>query len=570
MRCRGSGGGGRPRSPAQVDDDLVEVDAHLDPPADEAGVAPSSRWCRPARSDPAASRVAEPPRRVGQHRREAPSSRRGPRQIASAGRHRSVRVDPLVRPAQPAGQLGVEVGDVVEAPARQEARLQVAVGPLDEALGLGIGRAAQIARPCRACPGTPGTRAVRTWRPWRQAPMQPSLSYTALRGTAAELSRDLRACRPACRAPAATGSSSAPMQPRVARHADDHPQLVGLAVTRPGSSTAGSHRSHWASSPGRYSVRWHGSGGTNNGRSSAHPVPQDRDRPRPSRSARRSPSPASAGTRPATPGSAGSTASTADARRRALDTRGGPSERSAVAHRVASHAQPARDLLDRPSPRPDAADGSRPSPPRRSPSFLPGSQSEPGSEFHTSSGGPDQKGVSFRPVIGGQFSAGGDKPLANRRSGVSSTIDPGAPRFGDLGRWVLASRRATSTRSVLAVSGPVGSLASGSASLGSTGCRQCPLVEVSASARYARIVGTSVLSAGAIRVRARVIPRVVVNTTAAGNGGSPSRLPVCSARRRVRGSRSRARRAPAGDGGSSGSRRRHPLRLHRPRPGGRW
>jgi transposase-like protein len=37
--------------------------------------------------------------------------------------------------------------------------------------------------------------------------------------------------------------------------------------------------------------------------------------------------------------------------------------------------------------------------------------------------------------------------------------------------------------------------------------------------------------AGAIRVRARVIRGVALNTTAAGNGGSPSRLLVCSARR---------------------------------------
>jgi hypothetical protein len=34
-------------------------------------------------------------------------------------------------------------------------------------------------------------------------------------------------------------------------------------------STAGNHRSHWASSPGAYSVRCTGSGGTNNRRNSA-------------------------------------------------------------------------------------------------------------------------------------------------------------------------------------------------------------------------------------------------------------------------------------------------------------
>ena len=35
-----------------------------------------------------------------------------------------------------------------------------------------------------------------------------------------------------------------------------------------GIRTSGCHRSHWASSPGRYQVRWAGSGGENNGRSS--------------------------------------------------------------------------------------------------------------------------------------------------------------------------------------------------------------------------------------------------------------------------------------------------------------
>jgi hypothetical protein len=40
--------------------------------------------------------------------------------------------------------------------------------------------------------------------------------------------------------------------------------------------------------------------------------------------------------------------------------------------------------------------------------FLPSSEPSQGSSSNTPSGGPDQKRVSFRPVIGGQFSAGGD------------------------------------------------------------------------------------------------------------------------------------------------------------------
>ena len=54
-------------------------------------------------------------------------------------------MDPLVRSLpQPRRELPVEVGDTVEAAARQEARLEVAVGPLDQTLGFRVGRGAQL------------------------------------------------------------------------------------------------------------------------------------------------------------------------------------------------------------------------------------------------------------------------------------------------------------------------------------------------------------------------------------------------------------------------------------------
>ncbi len=52
-------------------------------------------------------------------------------------------MDAVVGRDEPAAELAVEVGHVGEAPAGQEAGLEVAVGPLDEALGLGVAPLAQ-------------------------------------------------------------------------------------------------------------------------------------------------------------------------------------------------------------------------------------------------------------------------------------------------------------------------------------------------------------------------------------------------------------------------------------------
>jgi len=67
-------------------------------------------------------------RRIGEHRPAVlPDRLRGP----DPGRA----VDPLVRPPQPPDQLAVEISDVLEPATGQEAGLQIAIGPLDEALG---------------------------------------------------------------------------------------------------------------------------------------------------------------------------------------------------------------------------------------------------------------------------------------------------------------------------------------------------------------------------------------------------------------------------------------------------
>jgi hypothetical protein len=52
-------------------------------------------------------------------------------------------VDAVVRPSQPLGELAVEVVDVVETPARQEARFVVAVRAFDHSLGFGVVRPAE-------------------------------------------------------------------------------------------------------------------------------------------------------------------------------------------------------------------------------------------------------------------------------------------------------------------------------------------------------------------------------------------------------------------------------------------
>ena len=92
---------------------------------------------------------------------------------------------------------------------------------------------------------------VRTWRPWRHAPMQPSWSHTALRGTAPNWPQHLQHPAQHVVRRRGTGSSSAPRNRENPQHAHDAPTACRPGHDRAGSSTSGCHRSNWASSPGR-------------------------------------------------------------------------------------------------------------------------------------------------------------------------------------------------------------------------------------------------------------------------------------------------------------------------------
>ena len=61
-------------------------------------------------------------------------------------------MDALVRSPQPAGERGVEVGDGLEPAARQEAGLEVAVGPLDQSLRFRIVAATQLGADSQRAP----------------------------------------------------------------------------------------------------------------------------------------------------------------------------------------------------------------------------------------------------------------------------------------------------------------------------------------------------------------------------------------------------------------------------------
>ena len=145
-----------------------------------------------------------------------------------------------------------------------------------------------------------------------------------------------------------------------------------------------------------------------------------------SRPAPRSPSPASAGTADSSSRICGSNASTADGRGLRSNT-GGTSERNARAHRVARHAQPTNDLLDRQALGPMQPTDLGPilhvdHPPSSWP------RSSQGSSSNTISGGPDRKGVRCGPSIRGQFSAVADnQPTPRRRSAAGPPHTHSAP-----------------------------------------------------------------------------------------------------------------------------------------------
>jgi hypothetical protein len=129
-------------------------------------------------------------------------------------------------------------------------------------------------------PRKPFIASVSTGRPPRHCPTADSLSQTRARGTAP---------RPLIRAQC-PASRSGDCRDGIIRAiiTREYPATMTRTGGRPswpeprGTSAGGNHRSHWASSPGRYSVRDAGSGGTNNGRSSrtrTFSTVKDRDQP---------------------------------------------------------------------------------------------------------------------------------------------------------------------------------------------------------------------------------------------------------------------------------------------------
>jgi hypothetical protein len=122
------------------DDELLEVHADLDASTDRPRVHRVV-----AGADPHPMIPAEPlglaPRRVGQHRLKRHHG--GPvLGDAVRGPTPKRRVNTAVGSPQPRSELGVEVLRAREPPARQEAGLEIPVGPLDQALGLGVARLA--------------------------------------------------------------------------------------------------------------------------------------------------------------------------------------------------------------------------------------------------------------------------------------------------------------------------------------------------------------------------------------------------------------------------------------------
>ena len=153
----------------------------LDPAPDRPRGARSSRWSPGGRSSRAAAAPtpttpASAGPAAGEHRRPVgvpPLHRPAPQAAVLAA----------VRPVQPRLELGVEVRRRGEGPARQERRLQIAVGALDQALGLRIPRLA-LDDPDPERPAERLELSVSFGLPARHDPTADSLSQTNAFGTA--------------------------------------------------------------------------------------------------------------------------------------------------------------------------------------------------------------------------------------------------------------------------------------------------------------------------------------------------------------------------------------------------
>jgi hypothetical protein len=119
----------------------LQVGGHLHPPAD------SGRVERVVVAVQAHVVVTRQPQRAappGRWRHRRQGQHRGPVGLDPVGGCAAQHPPwTLIDAAQPVAELGVEVGRGAEAAARQKRGLQVAVGPLDQALGLRITRVAE-------------------------------------------------------------------------------------------------------------------------------------------------------------------------------------------------------------------------------------------------------------------------------------------------------------------------------------------------------------------------------------------------------------------------------------------
>ena len=227
-------------------------------------------------------------------------------------------------------------------PPGQERGLEEPVAPLDQPLELRVPRRRQP-DPTPRVPANAAASHRQLARCRRSRPPGPTPASVDTRPTPPIRSPT---SRPGCPRPAGDGIITASVNREYPHVITSTGSTRSCARRRPGSGLGGNHRSHCAISPGAYSTRSTGSGGTNNGRSSAHPVLQHRQRLRSSRSAPRSPSPASSGTRANNARICGSNASTADpCGARSIPRR--PVRRQRRPHRVPRHPQPPSDLLDR-------------------------------------------------------------------------------------------------------------------------------------------------------------------------------------------------------------------------------
>ena len=126
--------------PVAPDPHPVQVGADLDAAADHRRV---DRVVVAVQADVVVARQPQRGAPPGHRRHRRQRQHRGPVGLDPVGRGAAQHpAMPLVGQHQPVGQLGVEVGRRGEAAAGQERGLQIAVGPLDQPLGLRIARVA--------------------------------------------------------------------------------------------------------------------------------------------------------------------------------------------------------------------------------------------------------------------------------------------------------------------------------------------------------------------------------------------------------------------------------------------